>query len=153
MLSSLLYSPAPRRVPGTEGLSINNLWMNKSVNTNRIICGEKEHLNIYLYFMENIYNVSLLFSCSVVSDSSRPHGLQHARLPWPSPSPRACSHSCPLSRWCHPPISSSAVPFSSCAQSFPASGSLVHSSHQVATVLEFQLQHQSFQWIFRIDFF
>ena len=49
--------------------------------------------------------------------------LQHARLPWPSPTPGACSNSCPLSRWCHPTISSSAVPFSSCPQSFPASGS------------------------------
>ena len=65
----------------------------------------------------------LFFSCSVVSDSLRPHGLQHARLPCPSPTPRACSNSCSSSRWCHPTISSSAVPFSSCLQSFPASGS------------------------------
>ena len=52
-----------------------------------------------------------------------PHGLQHARLPCPSLSPGVCSNSCPLSRWCHPTISSSIVPFSSCPQSFPASGS------------------------------
>ena len=65
----------------------------------------------------------LLFSCSVVSDSLRPHGLQHARLPSPSPSPGACSNSCPLSWWCHPTISSSVVPFSFCLQSFSASGS------------------------------
>ena len=52
-----------------------------------------------------------------------PHGLQHARLPCPSPTPRACSNSCPPSRWCHPTVSSSVVPFSSCLQSFPASGS------------------------------
>ena len=64
----------------------------------------------------------LLVSCSVVSDSLQPHGLQHARLPRPSPSSRACSNSCPLSWWCHPTISSSVVPFSSCLQSFPASG-------------------------------
>ena len=51
------------------------------------------------------------------------HGLQRARLPCPSPTPRACSNSCPLSRWCHPTVSSSVVPFSSCFQSFPASGS------------------------------
>ena len=63
------------------------------------------------------------FSHSVMSDSLRPHGMQHARLPCPSPSPRACSNSCPVSRWCHPTISSSVVPFSSCLQSFPASGS------------------------------
>ena len=61
---------------------------------------------------------SVQFSHSVVSDSFQPHGLQHARPPCPSPS------SCPLSSWCHPTISSSVVPFSSCFQSFPASGSL-----------------------------
>ena len=63
------------------------------------------------------------FSCLVASDSLRPHGLQHGRLPCPSPTPRACSDSCPLSRWCHPTISSSVVPFYSCLTSFPASGS------------------------------
>ena len=57
-------------------------------------------------------------------NSLRPHGLQHARLPCPSPTPRACSNSCPSSWWCHPTISSSVVPFSSCLQSFPASESL-----------------------------
>ena len=63
------------------------------------------------------------FSCLVVSDSSWPHGLQHAKPPCPSPTPGIYSNSCPLSRWCHPTISSSVVPFSSCPQSFPASGS------------------------------
>ena len=58
-----------------------------------------------------------------MSDSLRPHGLQHARLPCPSPTPGACSNSSPLSQWCHPTISSSVIPFSSCLQSFPASGS------------------------------
>ena len=65
----------------------------------------------------------LLFSHSVASDSLQPHGLQHTRLPCPSPSPRACLSTCPLSRWCHPIISSSVIPFSSCLQSFPASRS------------------------------
>ena len=65
----------------------------------------------------------LLFSCSVVSDSWQPNGLQHTRLPCPSPTPGASSNSCPLSRWCHPTISASVVPFSSRLQSFPASGS------------------------------
>ena len=94
------------------------------------------------------------FSCSVMSDSLRPHGLQHARLPCLSPIPRPCSNTCPSSRWCHPTISSSVVPFSSCLQSSPASGSFQMSqfSHQVAKVVEFQFQHQSFQWIFRTDF-
>ena len=66
---------------------------------------------------------SVQFSHSVVSDSSRPHGLQHDRPPCPSPNPRVYSDSCPLSRWCHPTISSSVIPFSSCLQSFPGSGS------------------------------
>ena len=59
----------------------------------------------------------------VLCDSLRPQGLQHVRLPCPSPTPRACSNSCPLSQLCRPTISSSFVPFSSCLQSFPASGS------------------------------
>ena len=58
-----------------------------------------------------------------MSDSLRPHGLQHTRLPCPSLPPRVCSNSSPLSRWCHPTISSFVTPFSSCPQSFPASGS------------------------------
>ena len=66
---------------------------------------------------------SVQFSRSVVSDSLQPHGLQHARPPCPSPTPRACSHSCPSSQWCHPTISSSVVPFSTCLQSFPTSES------------------------------
>ena len=63
------------------------------------------------------------FSCSVMSDSLQPHGLQHARLPCPSPTPRAYSNSCPSRRCCHPTISSSVTPFSSHLQSFSASGS------------------------------
>ena len=66
---------------------------------------------------------SVQFSHSVVFDSLRPHESQHARPPCPSPTPRVHSNSCPSSRWCHPAISSSVVPSSSCPQSFPASGS------------------------------
>ena len=66
---------------------------------------------------------SVQFSRSVVSDSLRPHELQHARPPCPSPTLGVYSNSCPSSRWCHPAISSSVVPFSSCPQFFPASGS------------------------------
>ena len=67
---------------------------------------------------------SVQFSCSLVCDSLWPHGLQHARLPCPSPTPRAyCSNSCPHSQWCHPIISSSVVPVSSHLQSCQASGS------------------------------
>ena len=67
------------------------------------------------------------FSHSVVSDSLRPRGPQHARLPCPSPAPRTYSNSCPLRDWCHPTISSSVIPFSSCLQSFPAPGSFLMS--------------------------
>ena len=67
------------------------------------------------------YYESVQFSCSVVSDSLRPHESQHARPPCPSPTPRVHSDSRPLSQWCHPAISSSVVPFSSCPQSLPAS--------------------------------
>ena len=66
---------------------------------------------------------SVRLSRSVMSYSLRPDGLQHARLPCPSPTPRACSNACPLSWWCHPTISFSVIPFSFCLQSFPASGS------------------------------
>ena len=76
-----------------------------------------------MYILLNI----LLFSCSVVSDSLLPHGLQHTRLPCPSLSPRVWSNSCSLSWWCHPTISSSVACFSSCLQSFPPSGSFLMS--------------------------
>ena len=78
-------------------------------------CG---HVDVFWY-----YYFLFLFCHSVVSDSLWPRDLQHARLPFPLLSPQVCSNSCPLSRWCHPTISSSIVPFSSCLQSFPASGS------------------------------
>ena len=80
----------------------------------------------------------LQFCRSVVSDSLRPCGLQHTRLPCPSPMPGAYSNSCPSRQWCHPTILSSVIPFSSCPQSFPASGSFQMkrcSLHQVANVL------------------
>ena len=94
---------------------------------------------------------SVQFSCSVMSNYFRPHGLQHARPPCPSPTPRVYSNTCPLSWWCHPtshPLSSPSPPAFNLAQH----QDLFSSSHQVAQVLEFQLQHQSFQWIFRTDF-
>ena len=66
---------------------------------------------------------SVQFSLSVASNSLWPYGMQHGRLPCPSPTPGVYPNSCPLSQWCHPNVSSSVVPFSSCPQSFPASGS------------------------------
>ena len=74
----------------------------------------------FLVVFNSVQSLSLV-------DSLQPHGLQHARLPHPSPTPRACSNSCPLSQWYHPTISSSVVPFSSHLQSFPASGSFLRS--------------------------
>ena len=69
----------------------------------------------------------MLFSHSVMSNSLRPHGLQHGRLPCPSPSPGACSKSLPLCQWCHETVSSSVIPFSYHLKSFPASGSFLMS--------------------------
>ena len=85
------------------------------------------HLQCYLivmtlYYMECKLS-SVQFSCSVISDSLWPHGLQHTTPPCPSPTPGIYSNSCPSSRWCHPAISSSVIPFSSCPQSLPASES------------------------------
>ena len=76
------------------------------------------HFYLFIFFISSVQ-----FNHSVVSDSLRPHESQHARPPCPSPTPRVYSNSCPSSRWCHPAISSSVVPFSSCPQSFLASGS------------------------------
>ena len=84
-----------------------------------LLASERRH-----NFVQNNAFSSVQFSRSVVSDSLRPHGLQHARPPCPSPTPRVHPNPCPSSRWCHPTISSSVVPFSSCPQSFPASGSV-----------------------------
>ena len=89
---------------------------------------------------------SVQFSCSVMSDSLQPHGLQHARLPCPSPTPGVFSNSYPLNQCCHPTISSSVVPFSSTFNLSQHQGIFkwVSSLQEVAKVLEFQLQHQSF---------
>ena len=119
-------------------------WINSEVKSER----EKTNI-IYMWYPEKWYQFSSVAqSCLTLCNP------MDTRLPCPSPTPRACSNSCPLSWWYHSTISSSVVPFSSCLQSFPASGlsQWVSSSHQVAKVLEFQLQHQSFQWIFRTDF-
>ena len=96
--------------------------------------GWKYSKNNILWYVKTIWysNVSVhQFSSvhSVVSDSSWPHELQHTRPPSPSPTPRVHPNPCPSSWWCHPTISSSVVPFSSCPQSFPASGSFPMSQH------------------------
>ena len=87
----------------------------------RLPLGRKVMSNLDSILKSRDITLPTKWSRSVMSDSLRPHGLQHTSLPCPSPTPRAYSNSCPLSWWCHPTISSSVVPFSSCLQSFPAS--------------------------------
>ena len=95
----------------------------------------------------------LLFSHSDMSNSLRPHGLLHARLPCPSPHPGACTNSCPLSQWCIQPSRPLLSPSPPAFNLFQLQGLFKWvSSHQVAKGLEFQLQHQSFQWICRTNF-
>ena len=79
-------------------------------------------ITVNIYWLDN--QDSLQFSCLIILDSLRLHGLQHARPPCPSPTPKVYSNSCPLSWWCHPTTSSSVIPFFSGLQSFPAPGSL-----------------------------
>ena len=97
---------------------------------------------------------SIQFSPSAVSDSLWPHGLQHTRLPCPSSTPGAYSNSCPSSQWRHLTILPSVIPFSPTFNISQHQGLFqwVSSSHQVAKILEFQLQHQSLQWIGLISF-
>ena len=82
---------------------------------------QSPEINAYIYGQLMFDKVQ--FSHSVMSNSLRLHGLQHTRPPCPLPTPKVYSNSCPLSRWCHPTISSSVIPFFSCLQFFPASGS------------------------------
>ena len=84
------------------------------------------HFNVKVSFLSHQFS-SVQFSRSVVSDCLWPHESQHARTPCPLPTPRVYPNSCPSSWWCHPAISSSVVPFSSCPQSLPASGSFLMS--------------------------
>ena len=98
---------------------------NHSILTDLVGKFLKSASSVYLlcFYLFKLCFSSVQFSSSVVFDSLWPHGLRHARPPCPSPTPGVYSSSCPLSQWCHPTISSPVVPFSSCPQSFPASGS------------------------------
>ena len=105
--------------------AITNLW--QIVWKSRdITLPTNVHIVKAMSFPAVMYECVLLFNSSVFSNSLWPHGLQHARLRCPLPSPRACSNSCQLSRWCHPTISSFIIPFSS-FQSYPVSGSFLMS--------------------------
>ena len=97
--------------------------------------------------------LTVQFSCSGMSDSLGPHQLQHARPPCPSPTPGVHSNSRPSSPWCHPAISSPVIPFSSCPNPSQHQSLFqwVNSLHEVAKVLEFQLQQHSFQRTSRTD--
>ena len=170
------------RIPGTvERESDTTEQLSLSLFTFTMSCARKSLRALSLYFYPltlhprmnlSPYKITFLSWLSssvqfnsVVSDSLQPHGLQHARPPCPSPTPGVYSNSCPLSWWYHPTISSSVVPFSSRLQSFPASWSFQMSQVAIwnghlrwpfgasgGQVLQLQLQHQSFQWIFRTDF-
>ena len=103
---------------------------------------------------KELISTSVQFSRSVVSYSLRPHEPQHTRAPCPSPTPRVQSNPFSLSRWCHPtspPLSSPSFPPALNLSQYQGLFKWVSSSHQVANVLEFQLQHQSFQWTSRTD--
>ena len=150
-------------------------WLNYDISS---YCSYKNDINFVLLYkdLQNILlksrfilttysmlpSVSVQFSHSVMSNSLRPHRLQHTRPPCPSPTPRVYRSPCPSSRWYPPTISSSVVPFSSCFQSFPASGSLQMSQFftsrgqsigvSASASMNEGRKFQSFQKIFRIDF-
>ena len=111
------------------------------------------YLKKYLTQDSSVAN-HIVLSYSVLFDPLRPYELQHTRISCPSPSPRACSNSCPLGQWYHPNISSSAIPFSLYLHFFLSSGSFLMSQLFTSDGQSIgdSLQHQSFQWIFRVYF-
>ena len=109
-----IYIPSPLDFPPTT-TPLHPSRSSQSTKLNALSCTAASH---YLF-----YTSARLCSVAQLCPTLRPHGLWHARPPCPSPIPRAYSNSCPLSRWCHPTIPSSVIPFSSRLRSFPASGS------------------------------
>ena len=101
-------------------LKLRSKWIFSTIHMFRILIDKKSQLIDFVSYFSSVQ-----FSHSVESDSLRPHELQHARPPCPSPPPGVHPNSCPSSRWCHPAISSSVIPFSSCPQSLPASEFLI----------------------------
>ena len=137
---------AARQAPPSMGFSRQEHWSGAICTRHMCLVATKlDSAALDFHFVQ--------FNCSVLSYSLLPHGLQHARLPYSSPTPRACSNSHSLSWWCHPTILSSVIPFSSCLQSFPASGSFSMSQFSTWGVLHkvLEFQHQSFQWTPRTD--
>ena len=119
--------PDSRSVLEVEPAGFSDRWMVecKGKGTIKAFClrNWKMEFRVKLSFCKWERFISVHFSLSVVSTSLQPHGPQHTRPPCPSPTPKVFPNSCPLSQWCHPTISPSVIPFSSCPQSFPASGS------------------------------
>ena len=125
-------------LPSTVTRSTQKVWELKSTTRRSLVLnsflagGSTSHrasvisLESHLPWLQPLSS-SVQFSCSVMSESWQPHGLEHARLPCLSPTPRADSNSCPPSQWCYPTLSSSVVPFSSCLQFFQSSGSFLMS--------------------------
>ena len=118
-------------------------------NNNKIIIDTN-----YCILARCFHSYNMLFSCSVMSDWLQPHEPHHTRPPGPSSSPGICSNSRPLSQWCHPTISSSIIPLSSCLQSFPASTSFPVSQFfpSGGQSIGASASALPLQWIFRVDF-
>ena len=133
--------------------ALSNIFFNQSLSPEPLFSGPMSINRAWSHFMFCTPFRSFQSSRSVVSNSLWPHELQHARPPCPSATPRVYSNSCPWSWWCHPAISSSVIPFSSCPNPSQHQGLFqwVNSSHEVAKVLEFQHQHHSFQCTPRAD--
>ena len=128
LIPSCPFYPLPLIFPTSGSFPMSRLFESGGQSIGALVSASATVLpvNIQSWFPLGLIGlISLLtvqFSHSVMSDSLQTHGLQHAKLPCPSPTPGTCTNSCPSSRWCHPTISSSVVPFSSCLRSFPASG-------------------------------
>ena len=121
-VSSVIISTSGRRYPSKE-MEVSLNWGAGDYSLDSLRQVEFVVQNILKSTMFREFIPSVQFSCSVVSDSLWPHEFQHARPPCPSPNPGVHPNSCPSSWWCHPAISSSVIPFSSCPQSLPASES------------------------------
>ena len=160
MLSSVWLIVAPWKVVQQDPLSMEfswqEYWNGFAISYYRGYSWSRDWTHVYCISGTGkwiLYHCTLQFSHSAMSDSLQLHGLQHVRLSCPSPTTGACSNACPSRQWCHPshPLSLPSPPAFNLSQ-HQGLFQGVSPSHEVAKVLEFQLQHQSFQWIFRTDF-
>ena len=144
---TLLQQQKAGCLEGPKSQMVTTCWPSKL----KISAEDMAHGWAIVYYL--LKQLSVQFRCSVVSNSFRSHGLQHARPPCPSPTPGVYPNSCPLSCWCHPTISSSVIPSPPALNLSQHQGLFkwVSASHQVAKILEFQPQHQSFQWTLRAN--